>query len=224
MELKKSKKADLQNKKSIFFEIGLAVSLAAMIGIFSCSQEEKIVEEVDMGLSPIEEEIADITTQDSKPPEPVKQTIAVVSDIINIVKNDAKITEEFSFTDFDEEVEIKTIERKDEVVVSDEPFIVVEQMPKFQGGGLEEFRRWVQGKLQYPSLAAENNIQGTVVLQFVVEKDGKLTNINVVQSPDSSLGNEAVRVLKQSPPWTAGRQRNTPVRVKFTLPVQFKLN
>ena len=224
MELKKSKKADLQNKKSIFFEAGLTVALLCVIGMFSCHQEEKTVMEVDMGLAAVEEEMIDITTQDQKPPEPSRQTIAVVSDIINIVKDDAKITEEFTFTDFDEEITIQTVERKEEAVVADEPFIRVEQMPEFQGGGLEEFRRWVQSRLQYPSIAAENNIQGTVIIQFVIEKDGSLSNIQTLQSPDSSLSNEATRVLQQSPKWKPGRQRNTAVRVKFTLPVQFRLN
>lgn len=225
MELKKSPKADLQNKKSLFFEIGLTVSLLLMIGMFAWSQSEKTIEKIDMGLAPVEEVIMEVTRQDQKPPEPVKQTIAVVSDIINVVKDDAKITTEFTFTDFDEDaIVIKEVAKKEEAVVADEPFIIVEQMPKFQGGDLEAFRRWVQGKIQYPSIAAENGIQGRVVLQFVIEKDGSLSSVQVLQTPDASLSQEASRVLNQSPKWTPGKQRNMAARVKFTLPVEFRLN
>lgn len=226
MELKKSPKADLQNKKSLFLEIGLAVSLLLMIWMFSCSQEEKNIEIIDMGLAPIEEEMIEVTRQeDQKPIEPVKQTIAVVSDILNVVKNDTKIETDLTFTEFGEDdIVIVAPKKKEEIVATDEPFIRVEKMPSFQGGDLNTFRNWVQGKLQYPSIAAENGIQGTVTLSFVIEKDGSLTNVQVLVTPDSSLSQEAIRVLNQSPKWTPGKQRNTTVRVKYTLPVVFRLN
>jgi protein TonB len=86
-----------------------------------------------------------------------------------------------------------------------------------------KFRSWVQGKLKYPQIAQENGISGKVTLTFVIERDGTLTNIQVMQSPDRSLADEAVRVLQSSPKWTPGKQRNAPVRVRYTLPVEFRI-
>ncbi|MCD8072535.1 MAG: energy transducer TonB [Alistipes sp.] len=225
MEPKKSPKADLQRKRGLFFEIGLACTLLSMIGVFAISQTEKHIDTIDMKIQEVETEIVEITRQDQKPPEPVAQTVAVVSDVLNIVKNDTKITTELTFADFDEDIQIaKPVERVETATVSDEPFIIVEDMPIFQGGDLQTFRNWVQSKLTYPAIAAENGIQGKVVLTFVIERDGTLTNIQVLSSPDRSLSEEAEKVLKQSPKWAPGKQRNTPVRVRFNLPVDFQLN
>lgn len=105
--------------------------------------------------------------------------------------------------------------------VDDEPFLLAERMPIFQGGGLEKFRRWVMQNVKYPLIALENGINGRVMLTFVIERDGRLTNIQVLQSPDQSLSDEAIRVIQRSPKWLPGLQRNIPVRVKYTLPIIF---
>ena len=91
------------------------------------------------------------------------------------------------------------------------------------GGDLGVFRNWVQKQLNYPPIAQENGIQGKVIIQFVVEKDGRLTNVQVLSTPDRSLSEEAVRVLQLSPRWSPGKQRNQPVRIKYTLPVDFRI-
>jgi protein TonB len=96
-------------------------------------------------------------------------------------------------------------------------------MPSFQGGDLNTFRNWVQSNVRFPQIALENGISGTVVLSFVIEKDGRLTNIQVLRTPDRSLSEEAVRVLEKSPKWTPGKQRNQVVRVKYNLPVVFRV-
>ena len=85
------------------------------------------------------------------------------------------------------------------------------------------FRNWVMQKVRFPQIALENNINGRVLLSFVIERDGSLTNIQVLQTPDASLSDEAIRVLKTSPKWTPGKQRNQSVRVKYTLPVEFRI-
>jgi protein TonB len=173
----------------------------------------------------VEEEITDITTQDQKPPEPPKKVeMQVLSDVLNVVTNDTKIETEFDFSEFSEDIEIvQQIEVVEEAAEDDAPFIIAEEMPKFQGGDLMKFRSWVQGKLKYPQIAQENGISGKVTLTFVIERDGSLTNIQVMQSPDRSLADEAVRVLQSSPKWTPGKQRNSPVRVRYTLPVEFRI-
>ena len=225
MELKKHPKVDLQNKRGILLEIGLIVALAVVIGAFLYTPKEVRVEKIDMNYGPVEEEITEITRQDQKPPEPPKKTeITVITDILNIVTNDTKITTDIGFAEFEEDIEIvQQVAVQEEEIEEEQIFYKVETMPSFMGGDLTTFRNWVQGKVKYPQLAQENNISGRVLLMFVVEKDGSLTNIEVLQTPDSSLAEEAIRVLKTSPKWTPGKQRNQSVRVKYTLPIDFRI-
>ena len=112
----------------------------------------------------------------------------------------------------------------EEEIEDETPYIKVEKMPSFMGGDLNAFRKWVQERIKYPQIAQENGITGRVVLSFVVEKDGSVTNIQVLQSPDRSLGEEASRVLATSPKWEPGQQSSQKVRVKYTLPVMFQIN
>ena len=225
MQIKKSPKADLQNFKGLFLEIGLIISLLITIGAFLYAPKEYRIEQVDLQYAPIEEEITEITRQDQKPPEAPRRTeITVITDVLSIVTNDEKISTNVDFAEFDENVEIiQQVAVEEEVIEDDQPFVKVEQMPSFQGGDLMTFRNWVMQKVKYPQIAQENNITGRVLLMFVIERDGSLTNIQVLQTPDSSLSDEAIRVLKSSPKWTPGKQRNQPVRVSFTLPVMFQL-
>ena len=105
----------------------------------------------------------------------------------------------------------------------DMPYIKVEKMPTFMGGDLNVFRNWVQSKIQYPKEALEKSIKGRVICSFVVEKDGSLTEFDVLQSPDKSLADEVVRILKTSPKWEPGEQRGEKVRVKYTVPIVFSM-
>ena len=147
-----------------------------------------------------------------------------ITDILNIVTNDTKISTEVDFAEFEEDVEIiQQVAVEEENIEDDQPFVKVEEMPTFQGGDLNKFRNWVQSKVRYPQIAQENNISGRVFLMFVVERDGSLTNIQVLQTPDTSLSDEAIRVLKTSPKWKPGKQRNQTVRVKYTLPIDFRI-
>ena len=225
MEIKKNPKVDVENKRVMLLEIGLAVALLAVIAVFLYTPREYRVEQVDMQQAVVEEEITEITRQDQKPPEPPKRTeITVITDILNIVTNDEKISTNVDFAEFAEDVEIiQQVAVEEENIEEDQPFVKVEQMPSFMGGDLMTFRNWVQSKVRFPQIAQENNISGRVLLMFVIERDGSLTNIQVLQTPDSSLSDEAIRVLKTSPKWTPGRQRNQSVRVKYTLPIDFRI-
>ena len=225
MEIKKSPKADLQNKRGLLLEIGLAVSLAVVIIAFAWTPKEHRIEKVDLNYAPIEEEITEITRQDQKPPEPPKKVeVKVIADLLQVVTNDTKIETSMTFDEFDEDAEVfQEVEVVEEEIVDDEPFLIVETMPTFQGGDLNTFRNWVQSNVRFPQIALENGIQGTVVLSFVIEKDGSLTNIQVLRTPDRSLSEEATRVLQKSPKWTPGKQRNQVVRVKYNLPVVFRV-
>ena len=225
METKKNPKVDVQNKRVLLLEIGLAVSLLIVIGAFLYTPREYKIEQVEMVAAVVEEEITEITRQDQKPPEPPKRTeITVITDILNIVTNDEKIETSVDFAEFAEDVEIiQQVAVEEENLEDDTPFVRVEQMPSFMGGDLMTFRNWVQSKVRFPQIAQENNISGRVLLMFVIERDGTLTNIQVLQTPDSSLSDEAIRVLKTSPKWTPGKQRNQSVRVKYTLPIDFRI-
>ena len=136
--------------------------------------------------------------------------------------------------DFDKGTDSKNVikEFKNEVVVEDKQPVVkaepekvfqsVEQMPQFPGGDAA-LMKFLSSHINYPPMAAENNVQGKVILQFVVEKDGKVGEVKLARSVDKDLDKEAIRVVKLLPKFTPGRQNGQPVRVWYTLPVQFKL-
>lgn len=225
MEIKKSPKADLQNKRGLLLEIGLIVALALVIAAFAYTPKEHRIEQVDLNYGPVDEQIVEITRQDQKPPEPPKKVeVKVIADLLQVVTNETKIATDINFAEFDEDTEVlQQVEVKEEIIEDDQPFLTAETMPSFQGGDLNTFRKWVQDNVRFPQIALENGISGRVVLSFVIEKDGRLTNIQVLQTPDRSLSEEAVRVLNKSPKWTPGKQRNQVVRVKYTLPVEFRM-
>lgn len=226
MEIKKSPQADLQNRKGLFLEIGLIISLSLVIAAFLYAPDEYRIEAVEQEVVIVEQEIVEITRNELKPPAPPQKVeIKVYNDILDIVTNDTEVKTDISFDEFMDglDMDVSYVVQEEEEIEEDTPIIKAEQMPTFQGGDLMKFREWVQKRLRYPQIAQENNIAGRVTLSFVIEKDGSLTNIEVMQSPDRSLSEEAIRVLKTSPKWEPGRQRNQPVRVKYTLPVAFQI-
>ena len=103
------------------------------------------------------------------------------------------------------------------------PFQLVEEKPKFMSGGAEAFSKWINENLHYPEIAKNNGIQGRVLMQFVVEADGMVSNVKVVRGVDPALDAEALRVVQSSPRWTPGRQDGKPVKVTYSFPVIFQL-
>lgn len=231
MEIKKSPKADLQNKRIIFLLFGLVIALGITGLAFSMSSKPEAGEYKPPKRETTEMEQIDNTRQDQPetPPEQQKAQAQVVTDVLNIVSNDQKIETNIVFADDADEFDDfeMIIEEKEEEIVEEEIFITVEEMPKFRGGGLPEFRTWVQQNVKYPQIALENGIQGNVVIQFVVGADGKMTNFKVLQSPDKTLSDATIDVLKKANEmkngWKPGKQRGKPVKVSFTLPVAFKI-
>ncbi|MDR2882726.1 MAG: energy transducer TonB [Alistipes sp.] len=223
MEAKKTRRADLQNRRVLFMEIGLVIALLAVVGAFSWGQTEKKVEAMVEVAAAVEEEVVVNTEQEQRQPEARPPVAQVLSDIIDVVRNETQITTDYSFDEFTEDFVVEVPVAVEEELVEDIPLLIAEEMPSFQGGDLNAFRTWVQTRLQYPRIASENNIQGTVTLKFVIERDGTLTNIEALNSPDRSLTEEATRVLNTSPKWEPGKQRNRPVRIQYILPVQFQL-
>ena len=130
-----------------------------------------------------------------------------------------------------DEVGGEVLKAKEEIAAPEPPkqqveenkvFDVVEQMPSFPGG-MGALMSWLSQNIKYPVIAAENGVQGRVIVQFVVEKDGSITDVKVAKSVDPSLDKEASRVVKAMPRWQPGKQNGSAVRVKYTVPVQFKL-
>lgn len=231
MEIKKSPKADLQNKRGIFLLIGLVIALGITGLAFSMSSKPEAGEYKPPKRETTEMEQIDNTRQNQPetPPEPQKAQAQVVTDVLNIVSNDQRIETNIVFTDDADDFEDFdfVIEEREEEIVEEEIFITVEEMPTFRGGGLAEFRTWVQQNVRYPQIALENGVQGNVIIKFVVGPDGQMGNYEVLQSPDRTLSEATIAVLEEANElrngWRPGKQRGRPVRVSFTLPVSFRI-
>lgn len=230
MEIKKSPKANLENKKLLFKETGLIIALLVVLGAFEWSTKEKEVSLLDeQNQVVVEDEVVPIT-QETPPPPPEAPKEPILSDVIDIVDDNIKVDETLLITTEDDNslgVEIKEYipgNQEEEVVEEEEiPFAIVEEKPKFRGGDQNDFTKWVFSQIVYPEIAKENGVQGRVMLTFTVNTDGSVSDVKVLRSVDSSLDKEAVRVVSNSPKWTPGKQRDKPVKVKFTFPVIFQL-
>ena len=228
MEIKKSDKANLENKKLLFTELGLIVSLAITFGAFEyTSKETKVSTLEDTAEVVLEEEIIPIT-QETPPPPPAAPKIPILSDQIDIVDDEIELDDDM-FMNLEDDaslgIEIMDYVEVEEEVVEEEaiPFQLVEEKPSFQGGDANQFSKWVNQRLVYPEIAKENGVQGRVTLQFTVEKDGSVTKVKVLRGVDPSLDKEAVRVVSMSPKWKPGKQRDRAVPVTYTFPVIFQL-
>ncbi|MCF0190452.1 MAG: energy transducer TonB [Marinilabiliaceae bacterium] len=227
MEIKKSPKADLENKKGLFTEIGLAVVLACTLGAFEYSSKAA---DIDVASLPdevvVEEEMVPVTTQDEiKPPPPPPPP--KMAEVLNIVTDDTDISDELEVLDTEatEETEIEfreVVAEEEAEEVSDEVFVIVEQMPVFPGGDAQ-LRKYLAESVKYPVIAAENGIQGRVFVSFVVNQKGEVTNVKVARPFDPNLDKEAVRVVQSMPKWAPGMQRGKPVKVSYTVPINFVL-
>jgi len=225
MEIKKSNKADLEKKKSLFLEIGYVIALAVVLLGFEWTQTDLNVSSLgELTDLSGEEEIIPITRQElEKPITPPKPQKVILE--LNIVEDDVELEDDLQIEDFeasqDDEIEIIAMDEEEEEDA--EIFYIVEDMPKFQGGELSEFRNYIQGSINYPPIAMENGISGIVYVNFVVNKKGQIAQINVVRGIDPSLDNEVLRALKAAPKWTPGMQRGKPVNVSMSMPVKFIL-
>jgi len=228
MELKKSKTADLEKRKGMFTTIGLLVTLAIVLVAFEWTKgEDKGIDENLVSEIEFEDEIMQITRREEPKPEP-KPEQPKVAEVLDIVDDDVEIEDDF---DFDMEATTDTeydftnmMGDDDEEIDEEEVFYIVEDMPTFNGGDpATEFRKYIAQNLQYPEIAAENGVSGRVIVQFAVNRVGKVVDARIVRSVDSALDKEAVRVVMSSPKWTPGKQRGKAVKVLFTFPINFVL-
>ena len=227
MEVKKSPKADLENKKTTNLLVGAIIILAVLFVGFEWSERDKKVT-TDSGIQEVvfEEEIIPITEQEQPKQAPPPPEAPKVEEVLEIMDNDSEVEESTiqASDDTQAAVEVKytPVEVEEEEVEEQQIFQVVEEMPEFPGG-MAECMKFLSKNIKYPPISAENGIQGRVIVQFVVNQDGSIVDPVVVRGVDSHLDKEALRVIQMMPKWKPGKQRGKAVRVKYTVPVMFRL-
>ena len=227
MEVKKSPKADLENKKTSNLLVGAILTLAVLFIGFEWSEREvKVVTESGITEIVFEEEMIPITEQEPPKQAPPPPEAPKMEEIIEIVEDDADVEESTieASDDITAAVEVKytAVEVEEEEVEEQQIFQVVEEMPEFPGG-MGECMKFLGKNIKYPQISQENGVQGRVIVQFVVNQDGSIVDPQVVRGVDPYLDKEALRVISMMPKWKPGKQRGKAVRVKFTVPVMFRL-
>ncbi len=226
MEVKKSPKADLENKKSVFMQIGLVVVLALVLIAFEWTTSDVDVNQFEMADElEAEEEIMPITRQEEiKPPPPPPPP--KVTDVLNIVEDDVELEEELDIEDTemdqDTEIDFSDLTMEEEETEDAPVFFIVEEMPEFPGGE-EALRKFIATSVKYPVIAQENGIQGRVYVSFVVNTKGQVTDVKIARGVDPNLDKEAIRVVNSMPAWKPGKQRGKAVKVSYTVPINFVL-
>ena len=231
MEIKKSSTADLENDKILFILIGLVSVLSFVyIGLEWTQTNVVKYDKIEMLSTEEQEELIPITVQEEKkeiaPPIPPP----VVNEVINIVDNSVETDMTLQSTDVDQntQIEIKQVQEQTLTIkVEDDPdeeqiFKIVEKMPSFPGGDVE-LMKFISNNIRYPVVAQENGIEGRVVVSFVVGKDGNITDAQILRGVDPNLDKEALRVVNSMPKWNVGEQRGKPVRVRFSIFLNFEL-
>ena len=228
MDIKKSPKANLEDKRLTYILIGFVVALSVIFVAFEWTQTEVKVHEIEEEEALFEEELQiDQTIQEeTPPPPPAPEEVPDVIEEIVVVADDKEVGDiDFSSEENKDEV-IKLVEvvvaKPEEEEDVEEIFVVVEEMPEFPGGSAA-LAKYFSENIKYPVMAAENGIQGRVICNFTVWKDGTIRDIVVVRGVDKSLDREAIRLVENMPKWKAGKQRGKAVSCKFTLPVVFRL-
>jgi len=225
MHIKKSEQASLENDKLIYVLMGLVFVLSLVYVALEWTEREVTKYEVTDTEFLFEEEVEIQQTTQETPPPPPPPVVQEV-EVLNVVEDNVE-TESIEVNAEDDKAEEVVIAAPVEAPVEEEEeevvFVVVESMPEFPGGQQALFK-YLSENVKYPVIAQENGIQGRVICQFVVNKDGSIVDVEVVRSGgDPSLDKEAIRVIKSMPKWKPGKQRGKAVRVKYTVPVNFKL-
>jgi protein TonB len=222
MELKKNPKLDYRKKSGLFFNIGLVMSLLLVISAFEWKFVKSVVV-VDLPISDPFEELINVPITDHKiePPKPmvIHQIIEVKDDEIVEIDDIPYTLDQLEIADIPVVTDI--FEAPPEEVV-EQPLVIAETMPSFIGG-YEEFYRFVGKNLKYPAQARRIGVEGKVYVNFVVDRDGSLSDINIARGIGAGCDEEVLRIIKMSPKWNPGLQRGNPVRVRMMMPITFRL-
>lgn len=225
-EIKKTPRANIENQKDTAILMGMVLALALVFVAFEWSTQTTKLDASTVVQDVVAEEEIEITRRDPTPPPPPPPPAPEAPEIIHVVETKVETRIDINMEDDQSKAQVQTYtpppppkEREEE---EEEIFVVVENQPEFPGGQAA-MMKFLSENIKYPVIAQENGIQGRVICNFVVERDGSITDVQVVRGVDPSLDKEAVRVIQSMPRWKPGMQRGKPVRVRFTLPVVFRL-
>jgi protein TonB len=233
MQLKKNPEADLNKNRNLYFVIGLTLVLGVTWGAVEYKSYERKIDLTNGDMLVDDEEDVPITEQLKTPPPPPPPP-PPAPEVIEIVEDEEEVEETvIESTESDEEMVIEDIVVEDDFDDIDVPFAVIEDVPIFPGCESvaksqrracfqEQMNNHIRKNFRYPDIAQEMGIQGRVYVNFIISKDGTITNIRM-RGPDKNLENEAARIIGRLPQMTPGRQRGRPVRVPFSIPITFRL-
>lgn len=237
MEEIKTINEELRGQKSTNLLIGYIVVLAAMFAAFEYTTRDAVAPPVEKiyDFAP-EEDMIPITQQQEVVAPPPPEVAPKTLEVLEIVENEEELPEEEIETSEEVNQAITTVVGTGapsavatgpvgpvvEEVDDDRVYDVVEQNAQFPGGD-EACMKWLRDNIRYPQICQEQGVQGRVIVQFVVNRDGTIQDVKVLRSPDENLSEEAVRVVKKMPKWNPARQGNKTVRSRFNLPVLFRL-
>lgn len=223
MESKKTPKADLNKKTGLHLSIGLVISLAVITLAFEWKSYDA-QSLVDLGsLDDTFEDVMEIPPTEQPPPPPPKIQQPEIIEVPDEeeIEDEIEIDLDVEITE-DTQIEQMVFEEAPEEEESDEIFMVVEDQPEPQGG-MAAFYEYVGKNLKYPSQARRMGVEGKVFVQFVVDKDGSINDVQAIKGIGAGCDEEAVRVIKAAAKWKPGKQRGRPVKVRMVLPITFKL-
>ncbi|MBL7847721.1 MAG: TonB family protein [Cyclobacteriaceae bacterium] len=223
MEDKKTDQADLNKKSGFYLSIGLIVTMALVVMAFEWKQfDDRIADLQGKNINTFDETMEVPPTEQPPPPPPqVQQPQVVEVPDEEEIKEDIKVNLDVEVTDQTkiEEIVVAAAEPEEE---TDQIFTIVEESaaPK---GGMAAFYKYVSDKIKYPPQARRMGIEGRVFVEFVIAKDGTLTEVRAIKGIGAGCDEEAVRIVQSAPPWNPGKQRGKPVKQRYTLPIIFKL-
>ncbi len=227
-QVKKTQKANLEQHKGTFILMGIMLAVSVLFFAFEWSTETQKLDESIVVQDVLAEEEIEITRRDPAPPPPPPPPAPETPEMIEVVEEKVETKIEIRTEDDQSQRQVeayipppppKPVQKEE---ATDEIFVVVENQPEFPGGNAA-MMKFLSDNIKYPVIAQENGLQGRVITNFVVERDGSITDVQVVRGVDPSLDREAIRVIQSMPRWKPGQQRGQPVRVRFTLPVVFRL-
>ena len=233
MQLKKNPEADLNKNRNLYFVIGLTFVLGVTWGAVEYKSYERKIDLTNGDMLVDDEEDVPITEQLKTPPPPPPPP-PPAPEVIEIVEDEEEVEETvIESTESDEEMVIEDIVVEDDFDDIDVPFAVIEDVPIFPGCESvaksqrracfqEQMNKHIRKNFRYPDIAQEMGIQGRVYVNFIISKDGSITNIRM-RGPDKNLENEAARIIGRLPTMTPGKQRGRAVRVPFSIPITFRL-
>lgn len=223
MELEKSKKVGMENKRGLSLNVVMFVILVVVQFAFTYPEKETNAESLGSVATSNNEEMISITRHEEvEPPSPA------AIEILNIVIDGTKINDNHDVVNSeatkDAKVEILVVQipTQEKEIGDDEVYVVVEIMPVFPGGELA-MRKFIARAIKYPTSAEEKGIQGKVFVRFVVDKDGSVSNAKIARGVEPSIDKEALRVIMSLPKWKPGMQHGKAVSVSFMVPISFQL-